>query len=443
MDPIIDAPVCVRNPALSRYMSIYDDIQRDFDRQISDFGLEVAEDPGADSFHKRLATLAARGAVVRNGEKSVYTQWLSPACEACRTGEDSETFFISLKCHRDCFFCFNPNQENYAYYLDHQRDLPAELEEAHRQGKKLKVIGLTGGEPLLYPAQTLAFFREARQLYPKAHMRLYTSGDQLSESLLDELRDAGLDEIRISIRLYDLQAGHLRTFDKLALATRTIPTTMVEMPVLPGTLEQMEDVLLRLDSLGVRGINLLEFCFPLHNAEAFHQRGYRIKPRPYRVLYNYWYAGGLPVMGSEEECLQLVDFALDRGLKLGVHYCSLENKHTGQIYQQNKGHALPNVAMQSPHDAFIKTAKVFGEDVPPVLAQLQKRAAPYRLFPLPPQAGEGQGLEFHPREITALKPAGLEIGLCTHVFEERGSDLFLRELKVEVVHPQGFRLDQL
>lgn len=33
-------------------------------------------------------------------------------------------------------------------------------------------------------------------------------------------------------------------------------------------------------------------------------------------------------------------FAAERGLKLGVHYCSLDNKNTGQIYQQNKGFLL-------------------------------------------------------------------------------------------------------
>lgn len=33
----------------------------------------------------------------------------------------------------------------------------------------------------------------------------------------------------------------------------------------------------------------------------------------------------------------MLQYASEQSLKLGVHYCSLENKHTGQLYQQNKG----------------------------------------------------------------------------------------------------------
>ena len=46
------------------------------------------------------------------------------------------------------------------------------------------------------------------------------------------------------------------------------------------------------------------------------------------------------IAGSEAVCLDLIDFALESRLNLGVHYCSLENKHSGQIYQQNSNHAL-------------------------------------------------------------------------------------------------------
>jgi len=45
---------------------------------------------------------------------------------------------------------------------------------------------------------------------------------------------------------------------------------MVEMPVIPGSLEEMKDLLKKLDSLGIFGINLLEFCFPLNNAQVFY-----------------------------------------------------------------------------------------------------------------------------------------------------------------------------
>ena len=149
---------------------------------------------------------------------------------------------------------------------------------------------------------------------------------------------------------------------------------MVEMPVGPHDGSAMKELLVRLDEMGVRGVNLLEFGFPLCNAEAFAQRGLKLRQNPYPILYNYWYAGGLPIAGSEAECLELMRFAAGRGLKIGVHYCSLDNKNTGQIYQQNKGFLLDK-AFAAAHgwlhfdegDYFLKCVKAVGNDASTVL----------------------------------------------------------------------------
>lgn len=69
-----------------------------------------------------------------------------------------------------------------------------------------------------------------------------------------------------------------------------------------------------------------------------------------------------------------MQFAAERGLKLGVHYCSLDNKNTGQIYQQNKGFLLDK-AFAAAHgwlhfdeeDYFLKCVKVVGNDAGSVL----------------------------------------------------------------------------
>ena len=138
---------------------------------------------------------------------------------------------------------------------------------------------------------------------------------------------------------------------------------MVEMPVMPDELPLMQDLLVELDKRGATGINLLELCFPFNNAAAFARRGYRIKHEPYRVPYDYWYAGGLPIEGSEDACIRLLSFAIERGLHMGVHYCSLENKLTGQMYQQNapfKQAFPPREYAQRGH--FLACAHIFGAD---------------------------------------------------------------------------------
>jgi pyruvate formate-lyase activating enzyme-like uncharacterized protein len=425
----------IKNASLREYAKKYVQIYQDFMEQLPSTGLEIEAEDTTAAVSQKIMSLRKKGAAVRNSDKSIYVNRISPACVACQTGIASSTFFISLKCHRDCFYCFNPNQEKYKYYRTHVRDTVSELAELHRVNPRMEHLALTGGEPLLYKDETYHFFEHARKLYPQAYTRLYTSGDHVDRPALQSLQAAGLKEIRFSIRMHDLAKGNRRTFDNISLAREFIPNVMVEMPVLPDTLDEMKEVLVELDRLGIFGINLLEFCFPLNNPEAYRQKKYKIKARPFRVLYDYWYAGGLPIAGSESICLDLINFTLEKGLKIGVHYCSLENKHTGQIYQQNSGHKLPRRIYFSRKDYFLKTAKVFGEDISGVQQCFDKTG--YRDYLI----SEGQDyLEFHIDQLSRLKKMEIEIGISSNVIETRENEMILRELKVDVTTPQKFRL---
>jgi pyruvate formate-lyase activating enzyme-like uncharacterized protein len=425
----------VRNPVMAAYAARYLDIYEDFLAQVGQLGIQVAEQDERPAAQARREHLRAQGAWFRNNDHSIYVNHISPACEACQLGVGSATFYISLRCHRDCFYCFNPNQENYALHQVETRDVAAELETLAASGQQVSHLALTGGEPLLYKEQAAGFFQTAQQVYPKSYLRLYTSGDHADRATLEQLRDSGLDEIRLSIRMHDLAGGHRLTFDRLRLAREHIPYVMVEMPVLPGTLEEMKGVLDELEQIGIFSINLLEFCFPYNNAEAYNQRGYQIKRHPFQVLYDYWYAGGLPVAGSELVCLDLLAYALEQNMQMGVHYCSLENKHTGQIYQQHFNRPLPQTAYFSRKDYFLKSARVYGEDIPPVLEAFQHlRYDRYQL-------NEAYNfLEFHIGKIPALRGLEVQVGISTSVIEERQGQPYLRELKLDLTTPEWFDL---
>ena len=422
----------VHNPALVAYADRYLEIYADFMHQVLQTGIETAPGISDAALNERQRQLVQRGVKSRSNGNSLYSNWISPSCLACRTGVASQTFFISLKCHRDCFFCFNPNQENYEYYTTHTRDVSQEVEALSKKRVVLEHIALTGGEPLLHRDETLHFFETAHENYPKAYTRLYTSGDQASERVLMQLEKAGLQEIRFSLRILDSLKAQQHTLNRIADAREYIPYVMVEMPVLPDSTEQMKRLLLELDAIGISGINLLEFCYPLYNAGIFSSRGYRVKNPPFKVLYNYWYAGGLPIAGSEEACLDLLAFAREQALEMGVHYCSLENKHSAQIYLQNFGQVHPETTCFSPKDFFIKSAKVFGGDISKVRQVLDQKNTLYRF-------NRQQGyLEFNPRDIAQLKHLNIEIGISMEVVEQRGSDYFMRELKLDYTTPELF-----
>lgn len=423
----------IKNRRLSAYAAIYLRIAEQFAASVSDCGLEFDTLDDSVENAERIKRLRLRGAVVRNDAKSVYLNALSPACEACRTGLGTATMFLSLKCHRNCFFCFNPNQEGYAHFQSHMRDAKQELNEIARSGQRLDHVALTGGEPLLHPAETIDFFRTANEKFPAVYKRLYTSGDQLDKELAAEFQRAQLHEIRFSIRLHDSPNAREHSLKQIALAREYISKVMVEMPVLPGALAEMKEILLDLDRLQITGINLLEFCFPLNNAGEYLRRGYRIKHRPYRVLYNYSYAGGLPIAGSESTCLDLLEWASEQQLKLGVHYCSLENKHTGEVYQRHYNRTFAPHFHFSQKDYFLKSAKVFGKDIQRVLPILEKTGQrDYQ------RNREHYFLEFHPRAIESLRGEEIEIGISTNVIEPRGDGAYLRELGLDWTTPQSF-----
>ncbi|MGI6449939.1 MAG: radical SAM protein [Desulfitobacteriia bacterium] len=427
----------VKNPVLKKYAGIYDDIYLSYLEQIQAQGLTL--DRNLDGERNTLITkLYSKGVSFRNGGKSLYLNWLSSACEACRQGVGSVTFFLSLMCHRRCYYCFNPNQEGYAYFRRHLRDCRAELDQLAKSGQKVSYIALTGGEPLLHRRETVGFFSLANEKFPHAHTRLYTSGDLLDVELLQQLQKAGLTEIRFSVKLEDDTHTRQKVYERMALAQEYIRDVLVEMPVIPGTFEDMKELLLTLNIMGIKGINLLEFCFPFHNRESFQKRNFKIKNPPYLTLYDYWYAGGLPVSKSELECLELLDFALAEQLRIGILYCSLENKHTGQVYQQNLKHPKSDLLYFSPQDYFLKTAKVFGDDIPLVLRRFkQKNVLNYN------HNKEYQFLEFHVKNIRHLKDLELEVGISSAILEERSDGVFLRELKVDVIEPAAFSLQDL
>lgn len=429
----------IKNPALAAYAAIYLEIYQDFMRQVRASGMPIAAEDDHAAAAARKAALQQQGATLRNSDRSLYINAISPACVACQKGVGSATFFISLQCHRHCYFCFNPNQVQYDHYQTAQRDLIKELSQVKVAGQRMDYLALTGGEPLLHAEETVDFFAFAGEHFPETHTRLYTTGDQADETLLRQLAEAGLEEIRFSLRQHDSAQGRRHTLERIALAKEQIPAVMVEMPVLPGGQDWMKELLLELERLQIHSINLLEFCYPFNNAAEFRRRGFAVRKRPFHTLYDYWYAGGVPIAGSEMACLELMEFALAQDLSIGVHYCSLENKLTGQNYQQNFGRAAPKTAYFSQNDYLFKTAKVFGNDIKPVYRALRRAGCRHLEKNRNPKH-----LAFHVREIETLRRQGVtaEIGVATGTLEQRDDGAYLRELKVDLTTPDDFDMEK-
>ncbi len=186
-------PAVQNNAVLQRYVLRYLDIEKQTQQAIAQYGLSF-ESPyrhqaETDALRREVKAL---GAVFANNGKSIHSRWLSSACVQCRTGEGSYTTFLSLKCHRDCYFCFNPNQENYDGFQHEMRDAVGEVNAIAAEEYPLTHIALTGGEPLLFRQESIRFFETVQAKLPGVHTRLYTAGDPLDRNTALALAKAGL-----------------------------------------------------------------------------------------------------------------------------------------------------------------------------------------------------------------------------------------------------------
>jgi len=427
----------IKNPVFLAYATEYQRIYDDFMENVRAFGLAFAQNR-EDEIAELRGELRRMGVIERNDGASLSNGEICGACAACRTGEDSYTGLISLMCHRNCFFCFNPNQNEYTAYADATKDWESELARVYARNPKLQYIALTGGEPLLHKKEAAAFFEKARVYWPDVSMRLYTSGDLLDEETLRAFAQAGLEEIRFSLKLEDEPERMEKVYAAMEMAMRYVERVMVEMPVLPDGEEVMIGILDRLEKMGVFGINLLELCFPLGNAPAFLSRGYALRNPPYRTLYNFWYAGGLPVDGSELLALRLLRYAMKKEYRLVVHYCSLENKHFGQIYMQNTGAEADKSYVMSEKDFYLKTIKAFGQDA--VRAERMLRERRRTDFSVKRENGF---IQMSPACALLLKGTGMELAVSYNVREMRDGEMYLRELRLDYVKAGEFDPSQL
>lgn len=284
-----------KRPTLAAWLAEYDAIGQEYVDGLAGFGIDFApRNQDTAARQAVLQRLREKGARFRNGGASISCGPLSSACVACADDNGSRTFYLSLSCNRDCYFCFNKNQVNYEADKLLKKNWRAEVDEFLDGDVPVTHVALTGGEPLLHPAEALAFFAHVKAKAPQAHLRLYSDGDFLDESLAAQLAQAGLQELRLSVKPDELGAFD-EAVRRLAMAKRHIPEVMVEMPVAPEMKEEMKGLLRGMDAIGAFGVNLLEFGYPMGDWAPFAQRGYRIANPPFAIPYEYTYAGGLPV----------------------------------------------------------------------------------------------------------------------------------------------------
>ncbi len=233
-----------------------------------------------------------------------WTGKLAKGCELCIEGKKSVIFVTGL-CPEKCYYCplSNARKNVDATYVNEVRasnvdDIILELVASGSEG-----AGITGGDPLVRLDRTLSIIRETKEFFGESfHIHLYTTGLLLTEETMSKLVNAGLDEIRIHIT-----GPH--SWNALKIAKKYPLSVGIENPAIPGKEKELLRIIEKAYELDLDFVNLNELEISEGNYYALNLMG--MKPKEDSVA----------IQGSEETALKVIQLALDKKLKIPIHYC--------------------------------------------------------------------------------------------------------------------------
>jgi hypothetical protein len=262
-------------------------------------------------------------------ETKPYHKQISKGCRLCGQGTWS-CIFITGRCNAKCFYCPAPQESD---GVPTSQNLHFDTPEAYAEYINyfnFKGVSFSGGEPLLFFDRTLEYLNQIRKdCSPDIYIWMYTNGILADEEKFKKLAAAGLNEVR-----FDIGATRFG-LDKIAFAKGIIPNITIEIPAVPEEKEKLKKLLPEMIKAGVTNLNLHQLRLTKHNA-----------PKLLKHNYTFIHAEQPVVLESELAALEIVNFAHENNLEIGVNFCSFFFKNrfqkAGFRNQIAKALALPN-----------------------------------------------------------------------------------------------------
>ena len=238
---------------------------------------------------------------------------LSEGCRLCGSGEWS-CLFINGICNCRCFYC--PTEQT-------RKDVPTtqtiQFTRAfdyadYIEKMQFKGVSISGGEPFLSFGTSLKYISAVRKrMGEDVHIWLYTNGTLSRPELLEQLKHAGLDEIR-----FDIGATHYH-LGKAKEAVGVIPVVTVEIPAIPEDMELLKDKIKEMADAGISHLNLHQLRLTPFNFEKLKDRN-----------YTFLHGERVTVLDSELTALKLLQYSFESQIPLPINYCTFHYKHSFQ-----------------------------------------------------------------------------------------------------------------
>lgn len=249
---------------------------------------------------------------------------LPQGCRQCVKGEKL-VLFMTGECPRRCYFCPVSDQK---YQKDvtfaNEREVKT-FQDALEEAKAMdaKGAGITGGDPLAKPERTIEFIRKFKENFGKNfHMHLYTSLNLADKEILEQLFNAGLDEIR-----FHLDLDSVKLWDRIDSANEFSWDVGVEIPLIPNK-EKETKKLIDFIHDKVRFLNLNELEVADNEQSKLLKMGLQTKD-----------SASYAIKGSQELGLSLINYVQEKGYHLTVHLCTAKLKDSVQLSNRIKREA--------------------------------------------------------------------------------------------------------
>jgi len=265
---------------------------------------------------------------------SVCLGTLPKGCQHCIKGEKL-VLFITGKCSQKCYFCPVSEQKfgHDRIFADEWEIKPNSKGEKHliEEAKLIdaKGAGITGGDPLCCLERTCKYIKLLKQEFgSKFHIHLYTPLNLVTEKALNQLYDAGLDEIRFHPDLEDE-----KLWSRLKLAQKFDWDIGIEIPCIPEKGNEIKKLIIYSKDI-IKFINLNELEMSDTNTEH-----YKLNELGYRAKDSTSYA----VFGSEQRAKEIIAYVKDKKYPITVYFCTSRLKDQTQLGNRIKRRAK-NVA---------------------------------------------------------------------------------------------------
>lgn len=246
---------------------------------------------------------------------SLYLGTLPKGCQFCHSGSKIVLFISGLceqpsYCKWYCPISFERGGKDTSFVNEIQvtseQDIIREAELINAEG-----AAITGGEPLFRFERTLNYIELLKDQFGQDfHIHLYTNCVILTKKHLIQLKNAGLDEIRLH--------PSSQNWHKIEWCVASGINTGAEIPVIAHQFRKIKALIRYLEKIGAKFLNLNEFEMTESNSKYLKLFGFTLKENTIAAVKN-----------SEKLGLKILDFA--KPFNLNVHYCSIGYKDGVQL----------------------------------------------------------------------------------------------------------------